>query len=44
MLLPKQDPYQWLDDFFAQCTTPEDPKCGMEYLAVHIYACEVSRQ
>ncbi|CAM9809445.1 unnamed protein product, partial [Ascophyllum nodosum] len=34
------DPIQWLDDFFEECGKILGG-CGIKYLAVHSYACEV---
>ena len=39
--LDEQDPIQWLDDFFEECGKILGG-CGIKYLAVHSYACEVS--
>lgn len=30
----------WMDDFMAECDNIEGG-CGLKYLAVHSYACEV---
>ncbi|CAN0512617.1 unnamed protein product [Ectocarpus sp. 12 AP-2014] len=32
----KEDPYEWLDDFFSACEG-----CDVTAIAVHIYSCEV---
>ena len=39
--LDEQDPIQWLDDFFEECGKTLGG-CGIKYLAVYSYACEVS--
>lgn len=35
-----QDPFKWLDDFFAACEGI-DGGCGVTAIAVHTYTCEV---
>ncbi|CAM9665667.1 unnamed protein product [Pylaiella littoralis] len=38
----EQDPVQWLDDFFAACgDVLKGDYCGIKYIAIHSYACEV---
>ncbi|CAM9096280.1 unnamed protein product, partial [Hapterophycus canaliculatus] len=36
----EEDPYQWLDDFFAACESINGG-CGVTAIAVHTYTCEV---
>lgn len=40
LLTARQDPYEWLDDFFAACNGIEGG-CGVTAIAVHSYTCEV---
>ncbi|CAM9199787.1 unnamed protein product [Choristocarpus tenellus] len=36
----EEDPYKWLEEFFSECSKISGG-CGITYLAVHAYTCEV---
>ena len=33
----------WFDAFFEQCARPESPRCDVDFLATHDYACNIDK-